>query len=72
MHAYIKGIDFDIHHQVMKQLFSSFGDVAAVKLLRGCLHVTCLTDRQRQQLLTAKDLDGKMVEVTELFHRLWK
>ena len=60
MHAYIKGIDFDIHHQVMKHvitfkrsLCSSFGDVAAVKLLRSCLRVTCRSDPQRQQLLTA-------------------
>ena len=72
--VYIKGVDFDITKHVTKHpiafkrsLCRVIGDVAEVKLLNGCLRVTCQNERQRQQLLAATDLDGKTVEVTEPF-----
>jgi len=76
LNVYVKGVDFDIAKHVVKHpiafkrsLCRVFGDVSEVKLLNGCLRVTCKNERQRQLLLAATDLDGKTVEVTEPFGR---
>jgi len=76
MNVYIKGVQFDITKHVVKHpiafkrsLCRVFGDVSEVKLLNGCLRVTCKNERQCQLLLAAKDLDCKTVEVTEPFGR---
>ena len=60
LNVYVKGVDFDISKHVVKHpiafkrsLCRVFGDVAEVKLLHGCLRVTCKNERQRHQLLAA-------------------
>ena len=70
--VFVAGVGFDISVEATKQpiafqrnLVKCFGAVGPVKLLKGSIRITCRSERQRVQLLSSTDFDGKTIDVSE-------
>ena len=70
--VYIKGVGYDLAKEAMshpisfkRTLFALSGKTGDIKLTKSCVRVTCLSLKQKTQLLNTVELNGKAVEVSE-------
>jgi len=70
--VYIKARDFDIAKEASKHpikfksmLTQNFGETGSVKLLKNCVRVTYLSEKQKSTMINTKEWDGQIIDITE-------
>ena len=69
---YAKSTEFNIAKEAISQptcfkrkLTKMFGEVSGIKVLKHCIRITCLSEKQKSKILETTEWDNKVMEVTE-------